>query len=116
MKRVATTVLAGLLIVGATWAEDGHGRHAKEAQEAKITPQTTCPVMGGKINKDLYLDHDGKRVYVCCKGCIDAVRKAPEKYIKKLAEKGEVPAAIPKAAKEDKAAHDAHNGHEGHRH
>jgi len=84
MKRVAATVLAGLLIAGTTWAEKGHEHNTSKVEEAKITPQTTCPVMGGKINKDLYVDHDGKRVYVCCKGCVDAVKKDPQKYIKKL--------------------------------
>ncbi|MFN2287236.1 MAG: hypothetical protein ABR578_02765 [Chromatocurvus sp.] len=78
--------------------------------------QTTCPVMGGKVNKDLYVDHDGKRVYVCCMGCIDAVRKDPQMYIKKLAEKGEVPAAVPQAAQKNQGAHDAQSGHEGHQH
>lgn len=71
-------------IMGATLAAEEHGRHEKEAEVVKITPQATCPVMGGKINKDLYVDHNGKRVYVCCKGCIDTITKAPEKYIKKL--------------------------------
>jgi YHS domain-containing protein len=89
MKTAAITLLAGLLIAGATQAEEGRAGHqAKEAAEAKITPQKTCPVMGGKINKDLYVDHDGKRVYVCCKGCIGAVQKDPEKYIKKLEDDG----------------------------
>lgn len=47
-------------------------------------PQTTCPVMGGKINKELYVDADGYRIYVCCKGCIKAVKANPEKYIEKM--------------------------------
>jgi len=109
MKRVATMVLAGLLIGGATWAEDGHGRHAKEAEEAKITRQTRCPVMGGKVNKDLYVDHDGQRIYVCCKGCIGAVRKEPGKYIKQLAEKGEVPASVPQETEHPKDAQEGHD-------
>jgi YHS domain-containing protein len=50
--------------------------------------QTLCPVMGTKINKDLYVDHNGQRVYVCCKPCIDAIKKNPEKYIKKLEKDG----------------------------
>ena len=29
------------------------------------SPQQFCPVMGGKINKDLYADYEGKRVYFC---------------------------------------------------
>lgn len=44
--------------------------------------------MGGKINKDLYVDHDGKRVYVCCKGCIGKIKADPDKYIKKLEKDG----------------------------
>ncbi len=50
--------------------------------------QTTCPVMGGAINKSIYADHDGKRVYFCCPGCGPAFKKDPEKYIKKLEDEG----------------------------
>ncbi len=64
--------------------------------------QTSCPVMGGKINKDLYVDHEGKRIYVCCEGCIGKVKAEPEKYIKKLAAKGEVPAKVAAAGGEHK--------------
>jgi YHS domain-containing protein len=47
-------------------------------------PQTTCPVMKGRnINKELYVDVEGYRIYVCCKGCINAVKANPEKYIEK---------------------------------
>ena len=50
--------------------------------------QTICPVMGGKVNKSLYVDYQGKRIYVCCQGCIDTVKAAPEKYINKLEGEG----------------------------
>ena len=30
----------------------------------RIIPQSTCPIMGGGINKSLYVDHEGKRIYV----------------------------------------------------
>ena len=52
--------------------------------------QTTCPVMGGAINKDLFVDHDGKRIYVCCQGCIAPIEQDPEKYISKLESEGVV--------------------------
>lgn len=58
------------------------------ANEAK--EQTTCPVMGGKINKDLFVEHEGKKIYVCCKGCIAAIEKDPEKYLAKLEKEGVV--------------------------
>ena len=50
--------------------------------------QTTCPVMGGKINRKLHADHDGKRVYFCCPGCFEPFKKDPAKYIKKLEDQG----------------------------
>ena len=50
--------------------------------------QTVCPVMGGKIDKNLFVDADGKRIYVCCAGCIDKVKADPQKYIRQLEEQG----------------------------
>ena len=44
--------------------------------------------MGGAINKSLYVDHMGKRIYVCCKMCIDTIKKDPMKYIRKLESEG----------------------------
>ena len=46
--------------------------------------QANCPVMGGKVNKEIYADHDGKRVYFCCAMCIDTFKKDPAKYLKKM--------------------------------
>ena len=57
--------------------------------------QVNCPVMGGKINKEIYADHDGKRVFFCCSMCSDPFKKDPEKYIKKMEAEGVVPAKIP---------------------
>ena len=46
--------------------------------------QTTCPVMGGAIDKNIFVEYKGKKVYFCCKGCVAAFQKEPEKYIAKL--------------------------------
>jgi len=54
------------------------------AADAIANEQKTCPVMGGKINKDIYADYEGKRVYFCCGGCEGAFLKDPEKYFKKF--------------------------------
>ena len=51
--------------------------------------QKSCPVMGGKINKALYVDYEGQRIYVCCAGCIPKIKNDPAKYIKVLTDKGE---------------------------
>jgi YHS domain-containing protein len=55
---------------------------------AEGKPQTTCPVMGGKINKQLYVDTNGFRIYICCEGCIGAIKAEPQKYIDKLTADG----------------------------
>jgi YHS domain-containing protein len=55
----------------------------------QLKPQTTCPVMGDPIDKNLYVDYKGKRIYVCCTDCIAPLKKNPEKYIKKLEKMGQ---------------------------
>ena len=57
--------------------------------------QTTCPVMGGKINENMYADHDGMRVYFCCAGCKSKFESDPAKYIKKLRDAGVEPSPVP---------------------
>jgi YHS domain-containing protein len=50
--------------------------------------QTLCPVMGNPIDKKVFTDYKGYRVYFCCKGCIDTFNKEPDKYIKKMQDEG----------------------------
>jgi len=95
MNRVmigALVVGLGLVVVGLSACTSGTPGGAKAIAPQSATPetrlQTTCPVMGGEINQDLSVDHDGKRIYVCCPGCIDAVKKDPGKYIKQLEAEG----------------------------
>ena len=72
---------------------------AMRAEEATATPvkyQETCPIMKGeKINKKLFVDYEGKRIYVCCGGCIKAVKKDPAKYVKEMEAAGITLATVP---------------------
>ena len=55
------------------------------ASEAVETiEQTTCPVMGGAIDKALFTEYKGKKVYFCCDGCKEKFLEKPEQYIAKL--------------------------------
>lgn len=74
--------------------------------------QTKCPVMDGKINKAEYADVNGKRIYVCCAGCIAKIKADPEKYIKQLEAEGITLDKTPK--KEDHTGHN--HDHSGHKH
>lgn len=85
MKKLIAMVLIVItgFLSGVVLAEGNHDVAKKE-----IKSQERCPVMGGKINKKLYYDYDGKRIYVCCKGCISKIKTDPKKYIKQLETKG----------------------------
>ena len=93
MKTIITMIIAGGLIQAAAVAGEHPAPRVEKAQ-AKITPQTTCPVMGGKIRKDQYVDHAGKRIYMCCKGCTGKLEKDPATYIKKLEAEGVTVATV----------------------
>lgn len=51
-------------------------------------PQTQCPIMTAPINKKLFVDHAGKRIYVCCNECVAAVQRDPAATITKLEAQG----------------------------
>lgn len=44
------------------------------------TPQASCPVSGKAINKSVFVDHQGQRIYFCCADCPAAFKANPEKY------------------------------------
>jgi YHS domain-containing protein len=78
VKKFKVLILALALTAfaaGSVWAADPK-------------PQTACPVLAGNIDKNVYADYKGKRIYLCCKGCDAAFKKDPEKYMKKLQEEG----------------------------
>ena len=64
--------------------------------EAKAGPQTTCPMMGGKSDKKMYVDYKDKRVYFCCADCPKKFNADPEKYMKKMADEGVILEDAPK--------------------
>lgn len=64
---------------------------------AKQIKQEKCPVMGHKINPKLYVDYNGKRIYFCCASCPEKFKKDPDKYFKKLQDRGVVLEDAPKS-------------------
>jgi Cu(I)/Ag(I) efflux system membrane fusion protein len=63
---------------------EGHSSSQPTAVETPEIVQTTCPVMGGPIDPNVYTEYKGKRVYFCCKGCDKKFMENPEKYLDKL--------------------------------
>lgn len=91
-KVITVMMLAGFL--GACFAVV-----APVHLDAKGKPQTQCPVMGGAIDKSVYVDYQGKRVYFCCKGCPEEFKKNPKKYLKQMSDSGIELEKAPTAAK-----------------
>ena len=83
-------MLASLLLIGLVAltsckkkSEPAASTETKEIVSQAIE-QKTCPVMEGPINKDLFTEYKGKKVYFCCAGCKEKFEKEPEKYLDKL--------------------------------
>jgi len=55
----------------------------KQAVTAAVE-QTVCPVMGGPVDKNVYTEYQGKKVYFCCTQCLDTFKADPNKYVDKL--------------------------------
>ena len=108
MKQMLS-VVAGVVLVGvaSAWA-DGTATSvaAPSGTEVKaVKVQTKCPVMkNNDIDKKQYVDYEGKRIYVCCAGCIATIQKDPAKIVKQMEAEGitldKVPVAKPAAPKD----------------
>jgi len=68
-----------------------HGQHtdAPSLVDPQMPPsataaQTICPVMGNEIDKDVFTEYKGVKVYFCCPPCIRKFEADPQKYIPKL--------------------------------
>ncbi|MGD9781212.1 MAG: hypothetical protein AB7V14_03565 [Kiritimatiellia bacterium] len=68
---------------------------------AEGKPQTTCPVMKGSpvSTNSRYVDAEGYRIYVCCGGCVGAVKADPAKYVAQLKAEGVELEKAPEAPK-----------------
>jgi len=91
MKKMNLVVVALIMALFAS----GLALAAEPAAQPKS--QATCPVLGGNINKNVYVDYKGKRIYFCCPGCIEVFKKNPEQYLEKLKEQGVTPEPVPEA-------------------
>ena len=83
-------MLASLLLIGLVAltgckkkSEPTPATEIEKAVSATIQ-QTICPIMGGAINKNIFTEYKGKKVYFCCAGCKEKFEKEPEKYLDKL--------------------------------
>jgi YHS domain-containing protein len=98
VKVLAILVTAMMATAVVVQAEGEKQAGDQAARQTEVKKQTICPVMGNEVNTNLFVDHQGKRVYVCCKACLKKVTATPEKYIKQLEAEGITLDKTPQAA------------------
>ena len=102
-KTITTAMLLSLIFAGISYGQccgsstKKASKNAKK-QACKVKDQENCPVKGKTVDKNIYLDVKGKRVYVCSKSCLASVKEDPDKFLKVILEKGEQPQPTPKTA------------------
>ena len=82
MLFVAAILLVGLVVLAGCKKKSEPA--APKGATSVAGEQTVCPVMGGAINKDIFTEYKGKKVYFCCAPCAEKFKANPEKYIAKL--------------------------------
>ncbi len=95
IKKIA--MISGVLFIAVSFtnigtAMDGQehaGKHetlsAAKADSGKGYPLDTCVISGAKLGSMgdpvIYM-YKGQEIKLCCGGCLEAVKKNPEKYLK----------------------------------
>jgi YHS domain-containing protein len=82
MKRMAALLLLCAFLLSPL------GPVLAAEQSAAGKPQTICPVLAFPINKSLFVDYQGKRIYFCCDGCQKEFNKDPAGHVKKMEDQG----------------------------
>ena len=55
------------------------------AARAQFQRNAMCPVMPGHAVKEkFYVDYQGDRIFFCCRSCLKAFQKHPERFLKNL--------------------------------
>lgn len=80
MKKLIGVLGVTAVLIGSVVASADDSRTAGK--------QTACPVTGGAVNPKLFVDYHGKRIYVCCKACMNEVWKDPALYAARLEQEG----------------------------
>ena len=84
-KILTLTILCACILYAAGCRKKPEPAVTAQAENVSVqTEQTICPVLGEPVNKNIYSEYQGKRVYFCCPPCKDTFNKEPEKYLAKL--------------------------------
>jgi len=55
-------------------------------KEAADPVSQVCPIMGNRVNPALFVEKDGYRIYMCCRGCTKPIQNNFGKVLQKLSD------------------------------
>jgi len=64
-------------------------------------PQTTCPIMGGAIDKSISVVAGGYKFYACCPMCVSQIKADPAQAQQTLISRGETAELAPMTRSDD---------------
>lgn len=92
MVLVLWVMVMGLMIISCAQEEKSPQKVEEVATEDAGSqapkPQTTDAFSGNPINRNIYADYQGKRIYFCCANSKKQFESDPERYIAKFRELG----------------------------
>ncbi len=87
-------LLMEISLLNTSWAEEDKvsknpkSTLTKDTKSQALKPQTTDALSGNLINKSIYIDYKGNRIYFCCDASRKNFNMDPEKYIRAFQEQG----------------------------
>ena len=93
LTTLVCTLAASLFLVGCGGDESASAPSPSTPATSQVTapagdyPLDVCVVTGeklGSMGDPIVIQHEGREVRFCCKGCPDTFRKDPAKYLAKL--------------------------------
>lgn len=78
MSKKFTMISGWIIVLGLFFAMPGFASGAGKQEQQK------CPILGRKIDKQVFTDYQGYRVYFCCVGCISKFEEDADKHIAKM--------------------------------
>jgi len=97
VRKLAMVAVTAVLVFAVSSCAEKPEKPGKPAAPAPSVAapaakaQTTCPIMGGAIDKAQYVDVDGYRIYACCPACLPKIQADPKAAIAAIRAKGEEP-------------------------
>ncbi len=77
---ISFLLIGSIVMTGCKKKVSTEPAESKQAVSESIL-QTSCPVMAGPIDKNIYTTYKGKKVYFCTQSCKEAFEKKPGKYV-----------------------------------